>query len=290
MSTKNSALASLTETYTDSENEDDHSSNDDESQNTEDGSSESQSLTFRPPSKSTTPTKPHPDNNIQPSTILTSTTNTGMTTTTNSARPLFKSSLRLVSYNDDAAISDEENLSPNRDNVNMDISEEEGDQQSATLTNNENQSADTINKEQTERQQIAIMKKDKITEYGFNLPAEPKGKCPQELQDKITNMYEKMKNGMDMNKVIQERKEFRNPSIYEKLIQFCDINELGTNYPNELYDPLQWGKESFYEELARVQKVEMERREKERKESLKLDAVMVAAKKAEEESKKRYLY
>lgn len=54
-------------------------------------------------------------------------------------------------------------------------------------------------------------------------------------------MYEKMRtNNMDMNKLIQDRKEFRNPSIYEKLIQYCDIDELGTNYPPELYDPMQW--------------------------------------------------
>lgn len=42
---------------------------------------------------------------------------------------------------------------------------------------------------------------------------------------------------LDMNKVIQERKDFRNPSIYEKLIQYCGINEFGTNYPPEKYDP-----------------------------------------------------
>lgn len=34
-----------------------------------------------------------------------------------------------------------------------------------------------------------------------------------------------------MNYIIQRKKEFRNPSIYEKLIQFCAIDELGTNYP-----------------------------------------------------------
>jgi hypothetical protein len=86
-------------------------------------------------------------------------------------------------------------------------------------------------------------KVDKATEYGFSLPPEPKGKCLPELQEKISILYEKMKNtNMDMNKIIQERKEFRNPSIYEKLIQYCNINEQGTNYPPELYDPLQWGK------------------------------------------------
>jgi len=70
---------------------------------------------------------------------------------------------------------------------------------------------------------------------------------------------------MDMNAVIQKRKDFRNPSIYEKLIQFCGINELGTNYPPSMYDPLKWPKESYYEELAKIQKAEMDKREKERK-------------------------
>ena len=39
-------------------------------------------------------------------------------------------------------------------------------------------------------------------------------------------------------------------SIYEKLIEFCGIDEKGTNYPPELYDPSIWGKESFYDCLG----------------------------------------
>jgi len=58
------------------------------------------------------------------------------------------------------------------------------------------------------------------------------------------------------------KKAFRNPSIYEKLILHCSIDELGTNFPPELYDGHLFGKESYYEELAKVQKVEMDRREK----------------------------
>lgn len=130
--------------------------------------------------------------------------------------------------------------------------------------------------------------KEKYAHYGFSLPPVPKGKVPTDLTDKIRNLYEKMeKNNMDMNKIIQERKEFRNPSIYEKLIQFCDINEFGTNYPPEIYDPLQWGPESYYEELAKVQKTEMLKRQKERKETDKVELATAAAKKAEEEAKKR---
>ena len=177
-----------------------------------------------------------------------------------------------------------------------------------------------------------------------------------------------------MNDTLRAHKDFRNPSIYEKLIQYCDIDEFGTNYPpvrftsltvwrrgqatgtqtglplaytahgsllhqvrksrgvllfrrrssypmkfqkkvsdivklsisvkvyymlilmccfhsnvielgtcslthvyiaksggsQELYDPSIWGKQSFYEELAKVQKEDMERREKERKERTKV--------------------
>lgn len=47
------------------------------------------------------------------------------------------------------------------------------------------------------------------------------------------------------------------------------------------------GKESFFEELAKVQKIEMEKREKDRKENVKQELVQAAAKKAEEEAKKR---
>jgi len=81
------------------------------------------------------------------------------------------------------------------------------------------------------------------------------------------------------------KKAFRNPSIYDKLILHCNIDELGlilfegehpdiafrfhliafilgTNFPPELYDGHLFGKESYYEELSKVQKEEMDRREK----------------------------
>lgn len=139
-----------------------------------------------------------------------------------------KSALRLVSYNDDTLVSDDEEQSPDEENVAMEEIEEESKEEKKT--------------EEPELEEEKVKKDDRSIEYGFTLP-EVKGKCPQDLQEKITKMHERMKaNSLDMNKLIQERKEFRNPSIYEKLIQFCDIDELGTNYPPELYDPMQWGK------------------------------------------------
>ncbi|XP_011646209.1 uncharacterized protein LOC105432906 [Pogonomyrmex barbatus] len=115
--------------------------------------------------------------------------------------------------------------------------------------------------------------------YGVTIPPEPPGQCPADLQDKITRLYRKMESGgLDMNMLIQQRKEFRNPSIYEKLIQFCSINELGTNYPPDRFDPFKWSKDSYYEELALVQKTEMDKLEKARKEKTKIEIVSGTAK------------
>ncbi|EFN85995.1 SAP30-binding protein [Harpegnathos saltator] len=131
--------------------------------------------------------------------------------------------------------------------------------------------------------------------YGVIIPPEPATQCPPELQDKITKLCRKMESGgLDMNLLIQQRKDFRNPSIYEKLIQFCSINELGTNYPPDRFDPFKWSKDSYYEELAKVQKAEMDKLEKARKEKTKIEIVSGTAKRPnsstsgpEDDAKKR---
>lgn len=98
------------------------------------------------------------------------------------------------------------------------------------------------------------------------LPPEPRGRCAPALQEKITRLYQrKLRDCCDMNASIQMRKDFRNPSIYEKLVAYCGIDELGTNYPPEAYDPHMWGPESYYEELSRQQKEEMDKRKKKAK-------------------------
>lgn len=96
------------------------------------------------------------------------------------------------------------------------------------------------------------------------LPAEPEGRCSKSLQEKIARMIEKKKKGLNVNEYVQSKKEFRNPSIYEKLVNFIGINEHGTNFPKKLYDPTIWGPESHYDNLAKVQKEYHDRKEKEK--------------------------
>lgn len=174
---------------------------------------------------------------------------------------------RLVSYVDDTIVSDEEPLSPTAEN--------QDDMRRLSM--------------ETDTDEAVPRSEPEDSEEGVVIPPEPPGKCPKELQDIIAKFYNRMQTeGLDMNRIIQDKKNFRNPSIYEKLIQFCDINELDTNYPPEIYDPLKWGKESYYDELSRVQRLEMDKREKEKRDKMsKFDFISGVAKKSDSDDDKK---
>jgi len=96
------------------------------------------------------------------------------------------------------------------------------------------------------------------------LPPQPEGRCSKSLQEKILKMYERKMAGMDVNEYVQKKKNFRNPSIYQKLVSYIGIDEHGTNFPKHIYDPSIWGPESYYEELAKAQKEYNDKKEKEK--------------------------
>ena len=96
-----------------------------------------------------------------------------------------------------------------------------------------------------------------------HLPPEPTGRCSKELQEKVLALLEKEERlGLDLNNHLQGRKDFRNPSIYEKLVAALNLDEFGTNFPEHLYDPKSWGEESDYKNLLEAQKKAYEKKEK----------------------------
>lgn len=200
---------------------------------------------------------------------------------------------RLVSYQDDTIVSDEaaDELYSSSEESDCEVEDIVEPRNSPRNDSTETPTVIVLIDDSNEIKDANKSNADKYAKYAhysFTLPSEPKAKPMLELTEKIKQLYEKMESSnMDMNRLIQQRKDFRNPSIYEKLIQFCDINEFGTNYPPHIYDPLQWGPESYYEELARVQKNEMLKRQKEKKDSDKIEQVSALARKVEEEAKKR---
>lgn len=121
----------------------------------------------------------------------------------------------------------------------------------------------------------------------ISIPPEPEGKCSQYLQDKIANLYEKkLRSGSDFNDVIQGRKDFRNPSIYDKLILYLGIEELGTNFSPEDYNPNEFKKYPAYDELARNQREDIAKREKEKKSSKTVEFVSAVKKSHHLDSRK----
>lgn len=120
-----------------------------------------------------------------------------------------------------------------------------------------------------------------LNENEIVVPPEPPTRCAGSVIEKMKQLKEKKDRGMDMVSLIQKRKDFRNPSIYEKLIVHCGIDEFGTNFASEFYDPHKWSSESYYESLSSAQKDLMDQRERERKEkSTKVEIVVGTAKKS----------
>jgi len=97
------------------------------------------------------------------------------------------------------------------------------------------------------------------------IPPEPEGRCSKALQDKFTELIERQKHRLvSTNQSIQSRKAFRNPSIYEKLIEHIGIVEYGTCYPKHLYNPTIWGPEDYYDKLGEKQQKFLREREAEK--------------------------
>lgn len=207
----NSALASLTETYTDSENEDN-----------------SEHIDYSDPE----------EKQVKAEIVI------------QQPKKNPKLPRRLVSYNDNEVYEDASDDEPN-------TSEDVEEAKEPETSEPEDKHAKHVKK------------------YGFTLPPEPKAKPDPKLQETISNIYQKIKiSDFDLNQYIQAEKKFRNPSIYDKLIQFLEINELGTNFPPEIYDVSIYGPESYFEELAKAQKAEMDKLEKQKKENVKTEVII----------------
>ncbi|XP_072537335.1 SAP30-binding protein isoform X2 [Salminus brasiliensis] len=182
-----------------------------------------------------------------------------------------------ASYGDDdiSRVEDgDEKDSGNEDSDENDRNSEEDDSDSGEP---QDDSKEVVMGEMKDPNELVAQFSEKVRNMSpeeIRIPPEPPGRCHSNLQEKIYKLYERKLHGdFDTNSHIQKKKEFRNPSIYEKLIQYCGIDELGTNYPKDMFDPHGWSEDSYYESLAKAQKVEMEKLEKAKKERTKIEFV-----------------
>ena len=69
--------------------------------------------------------------------------------------------------------------------------------------------------------QPVIQCQNLVVSGDMQMPPEPPGLCSATLQESISRLWERKKvdKNFDLNLIIQNKKAFRNPSIYEKLIE-----------------------------------------------------------------------
>ncbi|KRY84672.1 SAP30-binding protein, partial [Trichinella pseudospiralis] len=98
------------------------------------------------------------------------------------------------------------------------------------------------------------------------LPPLTQKKCPSALKETFDELFrQKEEENFDFNSTVQKRTDFRNPSIYEKLVDHFGLDEKGSNFPLEFFDPHGFDKKDFYDQISAAQKLLMDNLEKEKK-------------------------
>ncbi|CAG8597093.1 11371_t:CDS:2, partial [Racocetra fulgida] len=84
----------------------------------------------------------------------------------------------------------------------------------------------------------------------WGIPPEPESECDPILQEKIDHFHSLSKKGVHFNENLLKNKAFRNPHIYNKLVEFVELDEIGSNFDREIFDPYGFPSEAFADQLA----------------------------------------
>ncbi|KAH9321128.1 hypothetical protein KI387_015767 [Taxus chinensis] len=103
------------------------------------------------------------------------------------------------------------------------------------------------------------------------LPPPSTTKCSEELQNKI-NRYLTLKNaGRSFNEELRNSKGYRNPDFLQRAVKYQEIDQIGSCFRKDIFDPHGYDPSDYYDALALELKREFERREQEKKKSQRVD-------------------
>ncbi|XAR59262.1 hypothetical protein NMG60_11015005 [Bertholletia excelsa] len=105
------------------------------------------------------------------------------------------------------------------------------------------------------------------------LPSPPKSKCPDELQERINKFLKLKMQGKSYNAEVRKKKEYRNPDFLLHAVTYQDIDQIGSCFSKDVFDPHGYDKSDYYDEIEADMKREMERKEQEKKKSQKVEFV-----------------
>lgn len=105
------------------------------------------------------------------------------------------------------------------------------------------------------------------------LPPPVKAKCSEELQRRINKFLELKRSGKSFNAGLRNKKDYRNPDFLLHAVRYQDIDQTGSCFSKDVFDPHGFEKSDYYDEIEAEMRREMERKDQERKRSQKIEYV-----------------
>ncbi|TVU35055.1 hypothetical protein EJB05_16923, partial [Eragrostis curvula] len=103
------------------------------------------------------------------------------------------------------------------------------------------------------------------------LPPPTTKKCSAALQQKINKFLAYQRAGKSFNAEVRNRKDYRNPDFLQHAVRYQEIDQIGTCFSKDVFDPYGYDKSDYYDEIEADMKREIERKEQEKKKSPKVE-------------------
>ncbi|EPT03830.1 hypothetical protein FOMPIDRAFT_1022036 [Fomitopsis schrenkii] len=95
----------------------------------------------------------------------------------------------------------------------------------------------------------------------WGIPPPPSTPCDPALESKL-GQFMTLKRDPDnpkhFNDSLMSNRSFRNPHLYMRLVEFVDVDERATNFPKDLWDPVDVREEWYADRIAEAQKARSE--------------------------------
>ncbi|KAI5071382.1 hypothetical protein GOP47_0013633 [Adiantum capillus-veneris] len=105
------------------------------------------------------------------------------------------------------------------------------------------------------------------------LPPPPTEKCSLDLQKKFARFLAYKNAGRSFNEELRKSKGYRNPDFLQRAVKHQEIDQIGSRFSKEIFDPHGYDSSDFYDALALELKREQERKEQAKKQSQRVDFI-----------------
>ncbi|OWM75305.1 SAP30-binding protein isoform X2 [Punica granatum] len=131
---------------------------------------------------------------------------------------------------------------------------------------------DSIDSGASEAKDTAEVSKD-VDPLDKFIPPPPTTKCSEELQERVRKFIAYKRAGKSFNSEVRNRKDYRNPDFLLHAVRYQDIDQTGSCFSKDVFDPHGYDPSDYYDEIEIDMKREAERKELEKKKSQQVEFV-----------------